>query len=133
MKQRFIERQTEVLKASDRLKDAAAQPESSILRDAVIQRFEFTFELVWKTLHLYLEHQGHECGGPRQTLKKSFAEGIIETDTESDVWLRMLEDRNLTTHAYDEALATRIYQNIIRDYSPLLGSMAAKIQALEWG
>lgn len=131
-KERFIERQAEVRNAAARLQEAVAQPETAILRDAVIQRFEFSFELVWKGLKLYLERQGHECGGPRPTLKKAFAEGLIATPEEADVWLQMLDDRNLTSHAYDEALATRIYQHVVRDYSTLLGAMAGRIQTLTW-
>ena len=131
-KERFIERQAEVRNAAARLQEAVGQPESSIIRDAVIQRFEFSFELVWKALKLYLEHQGHECGGPRPTLKKAFADGLIATPEEADVWLQMLEDRNLTSHAYDETLATRIYQHVVRDYSKLLGAMAHRIQTLTW-
>jgi len=131
-KERFIERQAEVRNAAARLQEAVAQPETAILRDAVIQRFEFSFELVWKGLKLYLERQGHECGGPRPTLKKAFAEGLIATPEEADVWLQMLDDRNLTSQAYDEALATRIYQHVVRDYSRLLGAMADRIQTLTW-
>lgn len=111
--ERFTERKTDVSNATRRLIEAVQQPESDILRDAVIQRFEFWFELVWKTLKLYLERQGHECGGPRQTLKRAFTEGLISTPEEGDVWLQMLEDRNLTTHAYDQELAIRIYQHIV--------------------
>jgi nucleotidyltransferase substrate binding protein (TIGR01987 family) len=131
-KERFIERQAEVRNAVARLQEAVAQPESAIVRDAAIQRFEFSFELVWKALKLYLERQGHECGGPRPTLKKAFADGLIATPEEADLWLQMLEDRNLTSHAYDEALAARIYQHVARDYSALLGAMAGKIQTLAW-
>jgi nucleotidyltransferase substrate binding protein (TIGR01987 family) len=131
-KERFIERQAEVRNAAARLREAVAEPESSIVRDAVIQRFEFSFELVWKALKLYLERQGHECGGPRPTLKKAFADGLIAAPEEADVWLQMLEDRNLTSHAYDEVLATRIYQHVVRDYSALLGAMAGRIQTLMW-
>src|ERR1035437_707028 len=131
-KDRFVERQAEVGNAAARLREAVAAPESSIVRDAVIQRFEFSIELVWKTLKLYLERQGHECGGPRPTLKKAFAEGLIPSAEEADVWLQMLEDRNLASYAYDEALATRIYRNVVRDYSPLLSSMAARLQTLKW-
>jgi len=130
--ERFKERQADVRKATQRLIEAVQQPESDILRDAVIQRFEFSFELVWKTLKLYLERQGHECGGPRPTLKKAFTEGLISTPEEGDVWLRMLEDRNLTSHTYDEELATRIYLNIANDYAQMLGKMADKIQGLAW-
>jgi len=131
-KERFIERQTDVRDSVARLAEAVAEPGSDLIRDATIQRFEFTFEVVWKTLKLYLERQGHECGGPRLTLKKAFAENLIGAPEEADVWLRMLEDRNLTSHAYDEALANRIYGHILQDYAPLLASMARQIQALEW-
>jgi nucleotidyltransferase substrate binding protein (TIGR01987 family) len=131
-KERFTERQADVRASASRLAEAVAQPESELIRDATIQRFEFTFEVVWKTLKLYLERQGHECGGPRPTLTKAFAENLILTAEEADHWLRMLEDRNLTTHAYDEALARQIYQHILRDYAPLLRSMAEKIQTLQW-
>jgi nucleotidyltransferase substrate binding protein (TIGR01987 family) len=131
-KERFAERKTDVQNAAQRLCEAVAQPESDLLRDAVIQRFEFTFELVWKSLKLYLERQGLDCGRPRPTLKKAFAEGLIGTPDEADLWLRMLEDRNLTSHAYDEALATRIYQHVVQDYAALLQQMAGKIQTLSW-
>lgn len=131
-KERFQERQAEVARATARLQEAAATPESDLVRDAVIQRFEFSFELVWKTLKLHLERQGHECGGPRATLKKAFAEGLIPTADEADVWLRMIEDRNLTSHAYDEALAGSIYGRVVREYAPALGIMAERIRTLTW-
>lgn len=102
-RERFIERQADARNAAARLLEAVTQPESDIVRDAVIQRFEFSFELIWKALKLYLERQSHECGGPRPTLKKAFAEALIRAPDETDIWLKMLEDRNLTSHAYDES------------------------------
>jgi nucleotidyltransferase substrate binding protein (TIGR01987 family) len=131
-RERFIERQVDVRKSAARLAEAVAEPKSELVRDATIQRFEFTFELVWKTLKLYLERQGYECGGPRPTLKKAFSEKLIPTPEEADIWLQMLDDRNLTTHAYDEALANRIYENIVRNHAPLLSDMARRIQDLKW-
>ena len=131
-KERFVERQNDVRESAARLAEAVSQTESDIVRDATIQRFEFTFEVVWKTLKLYLERQGHECGGPRPTLKKAFAENLIPTSEEADAWLEMLEDRNLTSHADDEELARRIYSHIVGSYSVLLNNMARKIQTLEW-
>jgi nucleotidyltransferase substrate binding protein (TIGR01987 family) len=131
-KERFAERKAEVRDAAARLAEAVAQPETDLIRDATIQRFEFTFELVWKTLKLFLERQGYECGGPRPTLKKAFSEGLITTPEEADVWLQMLEDRNLTSHAYDQALAERIYRNIAGNYAPRLTALASQIQKLSW-
>lgn len=131
-KERFAERQADFARAVARLQEAVAVPADGLVRDAVIQRFEFSFELVWKTLKLFLERQGVEAGGPRPTLKKAFAEGLIPTAEEADLWLQMVEDQNLTSHAYDEALAAGIHRNVVRDYAPLLGAMAARIQALSW-
>ena len=131
-KERFSQRQADAVASASRLAEALAEPESDIVRDGTIQRFEFTFEVVWKTLKLYLERQGHECGGPRPTLKKAFAENLVSTPEEADLWLRMIEDRNLASHAYDEALAQRVYDHIVRDYATMLERMAHKIQTLEW-
>ena len=131
-KERFAERQKEARESATRLAEAVAMPESEIVRDAVIHRFEFTFEAVWIALKLYLERQGYECGGPRPTLKKAFAENLIATPEEADIWLQMLEDRNLTSPAYDQAVANRIYAHIARDYATHLAAMARKIGALEW-
>jgi nucleotidyltransferase substrate binding protein (TIGR01987 family) len=130
--ERFAERKAALKNAAARLREAVAQPETDLVRDAVIQRFEFTFELGWKSLKLYLERQGLECGGPRSTLKRAFSEGLINSKEEADVWLQMLEDRNLTNHAYDEALAARIYHHVVQDYATLLGQMSERIQALSW-
>jgi nucleotidyltransferase substrate binding protein (TIGR01987 family) len=131
-KERFAERKAELQNAVKRLQEAVAQPENDLVRDAVIQRFEFTFELTWKSLKLYLERQGLDCGGPRSTLKRAFVEGLIASPEQADVWLQLLEDRNLTAHAYDEALAARIYRHIVKDYAPVLGAMTEKIQTLDW-
>jgi nucleotidyltransferase substrate binding protein (TIGR01987 family) len=131
-KERFSERQTAVSNAAARLGEVAALTETDIVRDAAIQRFEFTFELVWKTLQLYLEHEGFESGSPRAVLKRAFVARLISDQEEADVWLQMLDDRNLSSHAYDETLAVRIYTRIVRDYAPRLARMAEKIQNLEW-
>lgn len=131
-RERFLERQADALASASRLAEAVAQTGSPLIRDATIQRFEFTFEIIWKTLKLYLERQGYECGGPRPTLKRAFAENLINSPEEADTWLRMLEDRNLTTHAYDEALASRIHDHIVHAYSPWLLGMARRIQSLSW-
>lgn len=102
-----------------------------ILRDATIQRFEFTFEAAWKALQMYLQYQGLEANGPRQALKQAFAQGLIPTPEEADIWMDMLEDRNLTTHTYREELAEAIAANIRARYAACLHEMAARLSALE--
>lgn len=130
--QRFKQRQKELHEAILRLGEAIAQPENDMVRDSAIQRFEFSFELTWKTLQLYLEHQGLEAGSPRQTLKSAFAQGIIPNEDEADVWLNMLEDRNLTTHTYHADLAKTMYQNIANTYLEPLRIMNDRMQKLIW-
>ena len=100
------------------------------MRDATIQRFEFTFEAAWKTLQLFLLHQGFEATGPRQVLKQAFSFGLIPTPGEGDVWLAMLEDRNLTTHTYRETLAETIAANIRAHYAARLVDMAERVATL---
>ena len=131
-RERFEERKQDVRKASARLIESVNIPEDEVVRDAVIQRFEFTFEVIWKTLKLYLERQGFETGGPRQTLKKAFIEGLIQTPEEADIWFRMLDDRNQTSHIYKEDLALEIYRRVVADYAGLLNHMGERVQTLAW-
>ena len=129
--QRFAQRQQDFLRAASRLREAVDQQGDDILRDAIIQRFEFTFEAAWKTLQYYLSHQGVEVAGPRQTLRQAFAFGLIRTLEEADDWLAMLEDRNLTTHTYRESLAETIAAHVRARYAQLLADMAERVAALE--
>ncbi len=94
-------------KALVKLKEAVAAPDTELNRDATIQRFEFTFELSWKVMHAILVDNGIETYGPKNTFREAAKLGVIESPEE---WFEFLQDRNLTTHKYDEATAERIYQ-----------------------
>jgi nucleotidyltransferase substrate binding protein (TIGR01987 family) len=102
-------------KSVDRLSDVLRRDkEDDIVIDAVIQRFEFTYELTWKLLKLILSYRGIvEVRSPRETFKESFASGII---TEGNIWIEMLEDRNITSHTYDEEEAEKVYENVKNKY-----------------
>jgi nucleotidyltransferase substrate binding protein (TIGR01987 family) len=95
--------------ALSRLETALAQPVNEFVRDSAIQRFEFTFELFWKSLKAYGEESGLEVYSPRDSLRTAFQLGVIQEDPE---WFRMLEDRNLTSHTYNEATAESIYSHL---------------------
>ena len=84
--------------------------------DACIQRFEFTIELFWKLLKRILFSLGEDISYPREILKVSFKGKLINNE---QVWLQMLQDRNQTSHTYDDDLADKIYFNI-KNYFPLL-------------
>ena len=131
-KERFKERQANAKDSVARLLEAVVLKKSEIVRDAVIQRFEFSYEAVWKALQIYLEHQGHECPGSRSVVRKAFAERFISSAEEADLWFQMIVDRNLTSHAYDEELSERIYANIVSKYASLLDLAAQKLRSLEW-
>lgn len=90
----------------------------------IIQFFEMTFELGWKVLKDYLESEGYIVKSPRETIKQAFQVGIIEN---GHVWIDALSNRNLTTHTYDEELANKMTQEIIKIYLPELERMNEKI------
>jgi len=85
---------------------------SEIERDGAIQRFEYSFELSWKTLKTVLEYLGVEdCKSPRKALQAGLIQGFIKMD-DQEIWLAMLEDRNQTTHIYHEQIAISIFSNL---------------------
>ncbi len=95
--------------AHERLKEAINEKESSLSIDGTIQRFEFTFELAWKTIQRVIRHEGFDCNTPRECLRKAYSAGLIDDE---ELWLDMLDDRNITSHIYDEAHAKKIYDKI---------------------
>jgi len=100
--------------AANRLSEALQAKESDLKTDAAIQRFEFTFELAWKTLKRVLLYEGEICTTPRQCLKAAYRIGLLDGE---EPWLTMLEDRNLMAHIYDEQTALHIYRRIA-NYQP---------------
>ncbi len=96
-------------KAITRLEEALNEPVNSLIRDACIQRFEFSFELAWKAIQEYLRQQGQNCQSPKSCLREAFKQGWIANE---DAGLKLLGDRNLTSHAYNEDLAKAIYTRL---------------------
>ena len=106
-------------KSLKRLKEALEEDLSkgNIVVDGTIQRFEFTFELAWKLARAVLESQGVEAATPRSAIKESFKAKII---TNGEGWIDMMEDRNKTSHIYDEKQALKIYEKIKNSHFELL-------------
>ncbi len=102
-----------------RLKEALGEDLSkgSIVVDGTIQRFEFTFELAWKLAKIVLSHNGIEVETPRLIIKEAFKANIIKA---GQGWIDMLEDRNKTSHLYDEKQALGIYNKIKKTHFKLL-------------
>lgn len=104
--ERFTQRRADFLKAVTRLEEACAQPESSFLRDSVIQRFEFSWELAWKMLKLRLAFLGVEALNPREVIRQSLQAGLIQ---DGNAWTAAQHHRNMTSHTYDEPLSLVVY------------------------
>lgn len=103
-------------KALQRLQEAVEMPYSVIVRDAAIQRFEFTFELAWKALKGYLkEVHGIICNSPKQCFREGFSLDLYD-EAVTRALLKMVDDRNETTHTYDEKRIDYIFLNIKNDY-----------------
>jgi nucleotidyltransferase substrate binding protein (TIGR01987 family) len=100
-----------------RLEEALNEPpDAPLLLDGTVQRFEFVFELSWKTLMHVLSEDGIDVNTPRQSLRSAASAGLI-TDERS--WLELLEARNLTSHTYNEEIARRVFATIKRRHGQL--------------
>lgn len=86
---------------------------SVLEKEGMVQRFEYTFELAWKTLKDFLEDQNVEAKFPREVIKKAFEYEIIE---DGEIWLEMMEQRNLMAHTYSEDIFKKAVQLICEKY-----------------
>ncbi|MFN2377547.1 MAG: HI0074 family nucleotidyltransferase substrate-binding subunit [Candidatus Binatia bacterium] len=81
----------------------------------LIQAFEFTFELFWKTFQKIAPDSGLEAVSPREALIAGLKLHLI-TDEEAGTWSQMLRDRNLSSHTYNAALADEIVERLLGSY-----------------
>lgn len=91
----------------------------------LIQCFEYTFELAWKTMKDYLEFEGYEVKSPRSTIQTAFQTQLI---TDGHVWIDALEKRNLMAHTYDEAIAKQAEELIKTHYYPVIKELLYKLE-----
>ena len=112
---RLDERFQDYAKALDRLKEAFLEQPTPIIIDGTLQRYEFTFELAWKTMKDYLEYNGlsDNLASPRGIIKLAFQSKIIKN---GDIWIEMMLARNELSHLYDEDKSREIYNNIKAKY-----------------
>lgn len=128
---RWKQRFNNYLKALRTLDEAYAltqtRPLSKLEQQGLIQSFEFTHELAWNVLKDYLIDQGIAgLIGSKDATRSAFKNGLI---TEGDDWMRMIADRNLTSHTYDQSTAQAIVDNILARYYPAFKAMAATFAA----
>ena len=89
--------------------------DNDIYQDALIKRFEFTFELAWKTLREFMLGQGYslEILSPKGVISFAWREGIISNE---ELWLDMLQSRNMSAHDYGRELSADIADKISNRY-----------------
>jgi len=119
IRKKLLEKFDNYRKSVERLQEALERDEADeLVLDAVIQRFEFTYELSWKLLKAYLAYNGiADVRTPREAFKEGFAVGVID---EGDIWIEMLDDRNITLHTYNQTEAREIYNKIRQKYYQIL-------------
>jgi nucleotidyltransferase substrate binding protein (TIGR01987 family) len=100
---------------------------SELEQEGMIQRFEYTFELAWKTLQDLLRYKGYvDIAGPNPVLEQAFKDGYL---TDAVGWKAMKKSRELSSHTYDSETAEAIAESIRSSYYKLLVDLAKRLEA----
>jgi len=128
---RWIQRFSNYRKALARLRSAIELSEERELSDleqqGLIQGFEFTFDLAWKTLQDFLREnkRPNDNGGPNIILTQSLADGYIQDEAG---WKKAKKARDESSHTYDEGTADEIAESIVHDFYPLFVQLETRLQ-----
>jgi nucleotidyltransferase substrate binding protein (TIGR01987 family) len=127
--QRFDNYKRALAQLQDAVDLAGRRELSALERQGLVQAFEFTHELAWKTLKDFLEERGQvEFYGSRDATREAFAAGLI---TDGDLWMAMIASRNQTSHTYNEETVEDITGAILRDYAPAFQALRERLGRLE--
>lgn len=113
----------EFSKATKKLKDALAQEKNEFIRDSVIQRFEFCIELAWKTSRKVM---GINFTAPKQVVREMGRNNMI---SDVNLWLQAIDQRNLSSHTYNEQLAEEVYK-FIQNFFPEFEKLESTLEAM---
>jgi nucleotidyltransferase substrate binding protein (TIGR01987 family) len=103
------EKSAQLEQALKKWKQVLDMPFSDVSRDASIQRYEFSFELLWKVVKKYLkEIEGFECNSPKSCFRE-IRMTLELSDSDIETCISMTEDRNLSVHTYSEEMANDLY------------------------
>jgi nucleotidyltransferase substrate binding protein (TIGR01987 family) len=102
-----------------------ADPGNEVIGMAVIKAYEFSFELSWKTLKDLLAYGGIDALLPREVLREAFAYGLVQ---DGQLWIDMLEQRNLMAHTYEVSRAQQALAMIRERFAPALLSLAVDLE-----
>ena len=99
---------------------------SELEREGLIQRFEYSYELAWKTMQDFLRYLGYDYqAGPNATIRLALEVGIFE---KAEEWRDMAAARITTSHTYNEDDATEVAERIYDTYSLLLKDLVSYLQ-----
>lgn len=102
-----------------------------IIKEGLIQRFEYTHELAWNVMKDYAFYQGNtNIGGSRDATREGFQLNLI---TNGAIWMDMIASRNKTSHTYNESTANEIYKKIVADYYPAFIEFQLKMETIRSG
>jgi nucleotidyltransferase substrate binding protein (TIGR01987 family) len=102
-----------------------------IIKEGLIQRFEYTFEMAWNVMKDYALYQGNsEIAGSRDAIRYAFSSNLI---SDGDMWMDMIKSRIKTSHTYNEETANEIYQKIINEYFDAFNSFEALMEGKRTG
>ena len=126
---RFEERKEDLKKATNKLNEALKEEVTDLEIDGILHRFEFTFELAWKTMKDCLEDQGivGKIGSPREIIKEAFAAGLIEN---GEIWMDMMISRSELSHLYDEETSREIFDDIKEKYILEINKLVKKLDTI---
>ncbi|HEK22182.1 nucleotidyltransferase substrate binding protein [Mucilaginibacter sp.] len=129
---RWIQRFSNFRKALGQLEKFIVKGNLSDLEEqGLIKAFEYTYELGWKTLKDYLEYQGIDnITGSRDAIREAFGAEIINN---GEVWMQMLQSRNLTAHSYNEKTADEIVEAVLNIYFDAFKKLEKKLESLRTG
>lgn len=110
------------------LDEVLKKPKNKIIRDSVIKRFEYAYELCWKTCKLYLrEVEGLNVFSPKECFRKLLLKRLI-SEKETEELLLMTNERNEIIHTYNEKYANALYENIAEKYYRLMKKIYQEIK-----
>ena len=125
--QRFDNYQRAMISLQNAIHLSQQRELTTLEQQGLIQGFEFTHELAWKTLKDFLEYRGVSgVIGSRDAARVAFREGIVK---DGSVWMEMIKSRNLTSHTYREEVANDIAQKIIDQYFTAFTELKATLQS----
>jgi nucleotidyltransferase substrate binding protein (TIGR01987 family) len=102
-----------------------------MIKESLIQRFEYTHELAWNVMKDYAKYQGNpNVGGSREATREAFQLQLI---SDGNVWMDMIGSRNQTSHTYNEEVAEEIYLKILNDYYPAFLAFQKVMEAKKTG